>query len=145
MLYANIWKDLFFEGLFIPGTDCGTRILSTALPLIREIPGYSCEGRPVPEACYKMVRSFTRFDFKWYGFLVFPLFMGAGLQKRTNKPSHAPGIGGTEVIDSHQPKSYFWVVIVSTTGSHLIFEDREIQLSEKNQNCWPSLHKHPIN
>ena len=118
--------------------DCGTRDIVYSFAIdpgdTRQL--IPCEGRQVPEACYKMRVVFQppASTFNWYGFLVFPLFMGAGyfLQKRTNRPSHSPGIGRTEAMDSPSSQILFlgryrFIPLDRT----LFFEDRKIQLSGK--------------
>lgn len=118
--------------------DCGTRdiVYSFAIDPGEARQLIPCEGRQMPEACYKMRVVFQppASTITWYGFLVFPLFMGAGyfLHKRTNRPTHAPGIGGTEAIDSPSAQILFLGRYrFNPLDRTLFFEDREIQLSGK--------------
>lgn len=118
--------------------DCGTRDIVYSFAIdpqnTREV--IPCEGRPVPEACYKMRVVFQppASTFNWYGFLVFPLFMGAGyfLHKRTNRFNSVQNNRVTGEMDS--PSS--WGILIgrfrfNPQDRTLFYEGREIQLSGK--------------
>lgn len=120
--------------------DCGTMDIVYSFAID---PGYTqqlipCEGRQIPEACYKMRVVFQppASSFKWYGFLVFPLFIGAGyfLQKRTNRFTLPQGNGVTEEMDSLSAQSQSILLgryRFYPQDRTLFFEGSEVQLSVK--------------
>jgi len=95
-----------------------------------------CEGRAAPEACYKMrvVFKHPASAFKWYGYLLFPLFMSAGylLKKRTT--SRAPFSGPRPADQKDSPSNqiiFLGRFCFNPLDRTLFMEDREIPLSGK--------------
>lgn len=118
--------------------DCGTMdiVYSFAIDPGNTQQLIPCEGRQIPEACYKMRVVFQppASSIKWYGFLVFPLFIGAGyfLQKRTNRFTPSQGNDFTEEMDSPLAQSILLGRYrFNPQDRTLFFEGSEVQLSGK--------------
>ncbi|HNR06278.1 MAG TPA: winged helix-turn-helix domain-containing protein [Saprospiraceae bacterium] len=118
--------------------DCGTSdiVYSFSVDPRDHQPVIPCEGRAAPEACYQMRVVFKEppAAFKWYGFLLFPLFISAGyfLQKRTNKPSgpaaHKPA---EEQHTRSSPVVFLGRFRFNPSDQTLFFEEDGIPLSAK--------------
>lgn len=95
-----------------------------------------CLGRAVPQACYKMRVVFNQpaSAFKWYGYLLFPLFISAGYflkKKPGSQVSFTSNVtGGLHTSTSH-PIIFLGQYRFNPMNCALFIEDREIPLSGK--------------